>query len=191
MYPTLEIYKNLIFHIFVSVFSPRKTVNYIHRLFELGRIFKDARQMKNRMVTLPFYLIHLYLLINAGFFLFMSWANLNEIQSLMFCDILRLFGVHKKMNLGFTFQLMSINYYFHIMYLDLNRHNRETIEAILKEENEKIFCMRYRYKNVPAAVYIKKRVHLLLNLMNIFIYAAGLSKMQCRNANIYQFFIFS
>lgn len=169
----MELLKSLLGYLTIELYRPFKSADYIQKLLDYNQISTEVHRNRDWKRVLPFYFIHIYYAISMFYVMFLICADLDELKSVIFLDLLHIFQVERSIYLLIIIHIIMAIYNYHAVFINLSDGFRELADTILNERNRDLFVQNFQYENKPAVSFIKQRMLFVLNLFQSFAYAFG------------------
>lgn len=170
----MQLIKSLLFYLTFELYRPFKSADFIQKWLNLNEISKEAHQSRSLKRMFPFYFIQIMSIVQISYQIFLICAKFDGIKSVIFLDMLHIFHVDRSMYFLVILQLLMMMYNFQALFNTASSEHKLQIQTILNEQNKKLFAEDFKYKKIPAIVFIKKRMIFVLNLFSSLAYVLGM-----------------
>lgn len=168
----MEILKSLLYYNIFGLLRPYKA-NYIQQMLDFQQKSSEAHQERDWRTIISFHVISLLLFSIGCYCLFLFLKDFDEIETLVFCDILHMFRVEKKLYFIFILHCFVAIYYYELFYNNMNSQIRWYVQMILGGKNREVFHCNFKYKNQLAIITVQKQVKSFPKALSVFAYGLG------------------
>lgn len=164
--------KSIFAYLVFGLFRPAET-GYVKQLMDFYQKSVEVHKNRNWKAIISFHLISVIFLLAALYILFLALADFDEIKTLAFCDVLKMYGVHKRLYLIVVLHVFLIIFYYEIDFNWMNEQIYNNVMKVLNGDNRGLFYCNLKIKNQPAIFKVQKSLRLLPKTCSVFAYSFG------------------